>query len=165
MALPLSLSVFVILVSVFLYALLVAAFLPLPTELVLGAPLLLELPPSVSYPLVIVVAGAGKAAGSLIVVRIGYGVRNSGPVIRLGEYLPRYRRFKRETVTGFVRRYRYLGLLVALSTPLLPETATMYAFGVIETRPVLFAMVAFLGTIIRLSIALLLLLGLVTVTI
>ncbi len=67
---------------VFLYAVVVAAFLPFPTETVLVVPLVLAYPWYVSFPLVIVIAATGKAAGSLIALRIGYGASRSGPVVR-----------------------------------------------------------------------------------
>ena len=160
---PDGLSPEVLLGVVFVYAIVVAAFLPFPTEAVLVVPLVLPFRWYVSFVLVILIAALGKAVGSLIALRIGYGVSHSGPVVRLFERIPYYKRFKRRTLTGFVRRYKYLGLAVALAIPFLPETTTIYAFSVLESRPVLFATAAFVGTVVRLLIVLFVAGGLVTV--
>lgn len=144
----------ILLALVFLYAVVVAALLPFPTEAVLIVPLALTAPWYVSFPVVIVTAASGKAVGSLIALRIGYGASRSGPVVRFFERVPHYERFKHETLVGFVHRYRYLGLGLAISIPLLPETTTIYAFSVLDNRPMWFATTAFLGTIARLLIVL-----------
>lgn len=158
-----SSSPVVLLAIVFVYAVVVAAFLPFPAEAVLLVPLVLPFPWYVSFTLVILVAAAGKAAGSLIALRIGYGVSHSGPVVRFFERVPYYKRFKRQTLTDFVRRYQYVGLGVALAIPFLPDTAPIYAFSVLENNAVLFAAAAFVGTVLRLLIILVIAGGVVTV--
>ncbi|MES3159973.1 MAG: hypothetical protein PPP55_00205 [Halorubrum sp.] len=141
-----------LLILVFGYAIVVAAVFPLPTEAVLAVPLLLPYPWYVSVPLVVLVAAAGKAVGSLVALRVGKGVSRSGPVVRLYERVPRYEQFKREWLAEFVKRYQYVGLGVAIAIPFLPETTTLYAFSVLDGRPVLFATTAFVATILRLLI-------------
>lgn len=153
----------VLLGFVFLYAVVVAAFLPFPAEAVLVVPLALPFRWYVSFSLVILIAATGKATGSLIALRIGYGVSHSAPVVRLFERFPHYKRFKYQTLTSFVSRYKYVGLGIALAIPFLPDTAPIYAFSVLNNKPALFAAAAFLGTIIRLLIILLLVGGFFTI--
>lgn len=147
---------------VFLYAVVVAAFLPFPTEAVLVVPVVLPSPWYVSFPLVILAAATGKAVGSLIALRIGYGASRSGPVVRFFERIPQYKRFKHETLVTFVHRYRYLGFGIAISVPFLPETTTIYAFSVLDNKPVWFAATAFVATITRLLIVLIIVGGVYT---
>lgn len=153
----------ILLALVFLYAVVVAAFLPFPSEAVLVVPFALAYPWYVSFPLVIVTSAAGKAVGSLIALRIGYGVSHSGPVVRFFERIPHYKRFKRQTLIGLVQRHSYLGLGIAISIPFLPETTTIYAFSVLDNRPFVFAATAFLATIVRLLFVLLIVGGAYTV--
>ena len=148
---------------VFVYSVFVAAVLPFPAEAILVVPLALPYPGYLSFPIVILIAAAGKATGSLVALRIGYGVSHSGPVVRLFERVPYYKGFKRQTLTAFVRRHQYVGLGVALAIPFLPDTAPLYAFSVLENRPVLFATTAFIGTIVRFVIILVIAGGVVTV--
>ncbi|UWG50398.1 Membrane protein DegA family [Halalkaliarchaeum sp. AArc-CO] len=144
----------ILLAVVFLYAVVVAAFLPFPSEAVLVVPFALAYPWYVSFPLVIVTSAAGKAAGSLIALRIGYGVSRSGPVVRFFERVPYYKQFKQQTLVGLVQRYSYLGLGIAIAIPFLPETTTIYAFSVLDNRPFVFAATTFLATIARLLLVL-----------
>ena len=160
---PLSSSPLLLLGFVFVYSLLVAAVLPLPAEAILVVPLVLPSPWYVSFAIVILIAAFGKALGSLVALRIGYGVSHSGPVVRLTERIPYFRGFKRQRLTDFVRKYQYLGLGIALAIPFLPDTAPLYAFSVLENRPVLFATAAFFGTILRFLIILIIAGGVVTV--
>lgn len=153
----------VLLALVFVYAVVVAVFLPFPAEVVLVVPLVLPFSPVLSFALVILIAASGKAAGSLVALRIGYGVSHSDRVVRLYERIPRYERFKRQTLTDFVRRYQYLGLAIALSIPFLPDTAPIYAFSVLDNNPSLFAVAAFVGTIVRLLLILSLAAGIITI--
>lgn len=144
----------VLLGFVFVYAVVVAAFLPFPAEAVLVVALFLPFQWYVSYALVILIAAAGKAAGSLVAMRIGYGVSHSDTVVRFFERVPYYKKFKRQTLTEFVRRHRYVGLALTLAIPFLPDTAPIYAFSVLENNAVLFAAAAFVGTVIRLLLIL-----------
>jgi membrane protein YqaA with SNARE-associated domain len=159
----LSTSPILLLGVVFVYSVLVAAILPFPAEAVLIVPLVLSSPWYVSFPVVILTSAAGKALGSLAALRIGYGVSRSGSVVRFTERIPYYTQFKDRKFTKLVRRYRYLGLTITLAIPFLPDTAPLYAFSVLENRPVLFAAAAFFGTILRLLIILLITGGVVTV--
>jgi membrane protein YqaA with SNARE-associated domain len=149
-----SSSPVVLLGLVFVYSVLVAAFLPFPAEAVLAVALVLPFSWVGSFALVILIAAAGKAVGSLVALHIGHGVSHSGPVVRLLGRVPYYEQFKRQTLTEFVRRYQYVGLGMALAVPFLPDTAPIYAFSVLENDPVRFAAAAFLGTILRLCIIL-----------
>ena len=159
---PLSSSPLLLLLFVFVYSVLVAAVLPFPAEAILVVALVLPSPLFVSIAIVILIAATGKAVGSLVALRIGYGVSHSSPVVRLFERVPYYRGFKRRTLTDFVRRYRYYGLVITLAIPFLPDTAPIYAFSVLENRPALFAAAAFVGTVIRFVIILVIAGGVVT---
>jgi membrane protein YqaA with SNARE-associated domain len=158
-----SSSPVVLLGVAFLYSVAVAAVLPFPAEAVLAVSLALPYRLSVSVSLVILTAATGKALGSLIALRIGYGVSHSGPVTRLVNRIPYYKQFKEQRLTAFVRRYRYLGLAVALSIPLLPDTAPIYAFSVLDNDSRLFAVAAFVGTVVRLVIVIVVAGGVVAV--
>lgn len=151
----------VLLALVFVYAFLAAAFLPVPTEAVLIVPLGFSLPWYLGFPLVIFIASLGSALGSLIALRIGYGVSRSGPVTRLLDRSKLYHRLRTESLVAFVQRYTYVGMLIAVSLPLLPESTTFYAFSVLDDRPAAFALAAGLGTVIRLHIVFILAGGLV----
>lgn len=161
--LTVSSSPAVLLAVVFVYAVVVAAVLPFPAEAVLVVPLGLPFSSALSFSLVILVAATGKAVGSLFALRIGYGVSHSGPAIRIYERIPLYERFKRRTLTDFVRRYQYLGLGIALSIPFLPDTAPIYAFSVLDNNPLRFAVAAFVGTVIRLVVILSIAAGIITI--
>lgn len=148
-------STALLLLVVLAYAVATATVLPLPSEAVLTIALFLPFPLVVSLAVVILVSALGKAAGSLIALRIGYGVSRSGPVVRFYERFPRYRWFKRDWLATFVSRYQYLGLTLAMSIPILPETTILYAFSVLENERKLFVIAVVIGSIVRLCIAVL----------
>lgn len=145
------------LVAVFVYSFLVAFVLPLPGEVVLAVPLELGWSDEAELALIVVIASLGKALGSLAALWLGHGATaaatRSGLTARLGRLVgidtPAGGRLVR-----FVRRHGYLGMTVALSIPLVPDTATVYAFSVVETSYSRFAVAAFVGSAVRLLVVL-----------
>lgn len=142
------------------YSFLIAFVLPLPSEVVLAAPLRLGVPRWVELVLIVLVSGVGKAAGSVFAFHLGREATESGPVIRL----LRRSRFdvvawsERQTVE-LARKYGYAGLAVALSVPGFPDTLSIYAFSVLEENYLLFAVATFVGSVGRLVVTLLVLGG------
>jgi membrane protein YqaA with SNARE-associated domain len=139
------------LVIIFVYSFLIAFVLPLPSEVVLATPLRLGLGYWVEIGLIILVSGAGKAAGSVLAFGLGQEAKQSGPVIRL----LRRSRFnvvslaERRTVQ-LAKQYGYAGLAVALCVPGFPDTLSIYAFSVLEEDYVRFALATFVGSAGRL---------------
>ena len=148
-----------VLAVVFVYAFLLAVLLPFPAELALVAALSLDLPRYLAIGAVMVVAAAGSAFGSLLAQRLGYGVSRSDPVTRVLGSIPGYSRFRRHSLVTFVQKYRYVGLTITLSIPLLPVTATLYAFSTLEENPKWFAVTVFFATFLRLTVFLMLIYG------
>jgi membrane protein YqaA with SNARE-associated domain len=146
------------LVLIFIYSVLVAFILPLPGELVLlPAPqLAIGLSQPTTIAVVVLVSAVGKALGSVWALRIGRSAVTARPAQWFFRHLcPRYDSSTRAGfLRHFIRRYEYVGLAALLSIPLMPDTAVVYAFSVIESDERLFALATFVGTIIRLSITL-----------
>ena len=142
---------------VFVYSFLVAFVLPPPGEVVLAVPLELGWSVEAELGLIVVVASLGKALGSLAALWVGHGAAaaatRTGLTARLGGVVgagtPAGGRLVR-----FVRRYGYLGMAAALSVPLVPDTATVYAFSVVEASYPRFAVAAFVGSAVRLLVVL-----------
>lgn len=151
------------LVLIFSYSVLVAFVLPLPGELVLlPAPAMnLGVSAEVSIAIVIVVSAIGKALGSVAALRLGRTATTSRPARWLVRRV--FPDHDPETPPGrmasFAQRHGYIGMAVLLAIPLTPDTATVYAFSVLDTDERLFAVAAFLGTIARLLISLVLAAG------
>lgn len=143
---------------IFVYSVLVAFILPLPGELVLlPAPqLAIGLSQPATIGVVVLVSAGGKAVGSVWALRIGQGALNARPAQWLLHWLfPGYGTGDRDgLLRRFVRRYEYVGLAVLLSIPLMPDTAVVYAFSVLDSDERYFAISAFVGTIARLVITL-----------
>jgi membrane protein YqaA with SNARE-associated domain len=141
------------LVVIAAYSFLIAFLLPLPSEVVLLAPLSLGLPGWATLGVIILVSGLGKAAGSVFAFHIGQEAKESGPVIRLLERS----RFdviewsERKTVQ-IARRFGYIGLALALSVPGFPDTLSIYAFTVLEEDYGKFAAATFAGSVGRLLV-------------
>ena len=139
------------LVLIAAYSFLIAIVLPLPSEIVLAAPLDLGLPYSAKMGLIILVSAVGKAAGSVVALKLGTEARESGPVIDL----LRRSRFdvvaisERKTVE-IAHQYGYIGLALALCIPGFPDTLSIYAFSVLEKDYVKFAIATFVGSAGRL---------------
>ncbi len=134
---------------VLVYSFLVAIALPFPGEVVLAMPLDLGLHPTAELGLLICASAAGKAIGSLIALRLGNGASRSPLFAHALEFFPVLVAGQRAFVAR-VREYGYLGLAVGLSIPLMPDTALIYAFSVVETNYLKFALAAFVGTVARL---------------
>jgi len=148
------------LLVVAVYSFLIAVVLPGPSEIVLAAPLNLGLSPNVQLALVILVSGVGKAAGSVVALRIGHQVRESGRVLgffeRRGVDLRGWS--ERQTVR-LAERYGYVGLALALCVPFFPDTLSIYAFTVLENDYGKFAAATFAGSVGRLLVTLFLIGG------
>lgn len=151
------------LVIIFTYSFLIAFVLPLPSEVVLATPLQLGLGYWVELGLIMLVSGAGKAAGSVFAFALGQEAKESGPVIRL----LRRSRFdviewsERRTVE-LARQYGYAGLAMALCVPGFPDTLSIYAFAVLEEDYVKFAAATFIGSVGRLVVTVIVLGGAVS---
>lgn len=143
---------------IFVYSVLVAFILPLPGELVLlPAPqLAIGLSQPATIAVVVLVSAVGKALGSVWALRIGRSAVTARPAQWFFQRLfPGYGSNTHDGVLRrFVRRYEYVGLAALLSIPLMPDTAVVYAFSVIESDEQLFALAAFVGTIMRLCLTL-----------
>jgi len=140
---------------VFVYSALIAAVLPLPSEVVLAAPLELGLGRPLRLALVVVVSGLGKALGSVVAFHAGQEAKRSGPVVR---WLRRSRldlvQWSETTAAGLARRFGYVGLALALSVPFFPDTVSIYAFSVLGRDYRKFAAAAFAGSVGRLVVTL-----------
>ncbi|MFC7155628.1 YqaA family protein [Halomarina halobia] len=143
------------LVLIAVYSFLIAVVLPLPSETVLLAPLHLGLPRWADYTLIILVSGAGKAAGSVLALRLGNEAKQSGPIIDL------LRRSRFDVVSYSERKtvelaqdYGYIGMALALCVPFFPDTISIYAFSVLEDDYAKFATAAFVGSAGRLVVTL-----------
>ena len=69
-------------VFIAVYSFLISLVLPLPSEIVLLAPLDLGVGEITQYSIIILVSGLGKAAGSVFAFHIGQEAKQSGPVLR-----------------------------------------------------------------------------------
>ncbi len=140
------------LVIIAAYSFLIAIVLPLPSEIVLAAPLNLGLPEIVDLALIVLVSGAAKAAGSVVAFRIGHEAkRQSGPVIdRLRDSRFDIVEWSERRTVQIAREYGYIGLALALMVPFFPDTLSIYAFTVLEENYVKFAAATFVGSMGRL---------------
>lgn len=135
------------------YSFLIAIVLPLPSEVVLLAPLNLGLPEWTEFLLIILVSGVGKAVGSVLALKLGNEAKEYGPLLRALQQS----RFdvvswsERRTVE-IASQYGYIGLAVALSIPFFPDTLSIYAFTVLEDDYVRFALATFVGSVGRLLV-------------
>ncbi|PSP87951.1 hypothetical protein BRC90_09140 [Halobacteriales archaeon QS_4_69_34] len=142
---PLGLAIIVV------YSFLIAFVLPLPSEVVLAAPLDLGLPELIEGTLIVLVSGLGKAAGSVVAFRLGHGA--SGPVVRrLRESRYDAVEWSERRTVSIARQYGYVGLALALSVPFFPDTISIYAFSVLEEDYVKFAAATFAGSVGRLLV-------------
>lgn len=141
------------LVIIFVYSFLIAFILPLPSEIVLAAPLNLGVPGWMTMAIIIVVSGAGKALGSVLALSIGDKAVHSGPVIRALERvgIDIVSISQRKTV-AIAQRYGYLGLAAVLCIPGFPDTLSIYAFTVLESNYFKFAVATFFGSVGRLIV-------------
>ena len=140
------------LVIIVIYSFLVAFILPLPSEVVLLAPLDLGFESHTELGIVMIASSAGKAAGSLVAFHFGKQAVQSGPVdrvfARLGLQLERIE----EVVGRLARGWGYAGLALALSIPFFPDTLSIYGFSFLEEDNVKFATASFAGSVGRLAV-------------
>ncbi|WP_244514928.1 YqaA family protein [Halorientalis persicus] len=135
------------------YSFLIAFVLPLPSEVVLAAPLDLGLPYWGTLGVIVLVSGLGKAAGSVFAFHIGQEVKDSGPVIR---FLRRSRfdvvEWSESKTVEIAQKWGYIGLALALCVPGFPDTISIYAFTVLEEDYYKFALATFAGSVGRLLV-------------
>ncbi|WP_174261595.1 YqaA family protein [Halogeometricum borinquense] len=138
---------------IFVYSFLIAFILPGVSEVVLFAPLDLGFPDYVHLGLIMVISGAGKAAGSVFAFHIGQEAKESGFI----EKRLRQSRFdimewtERKTLE-IAQKWGYLGLAAALCVPGFPDTLSIYAFSILEKDYLKFAVATFTGSIGRLVV-------------
>jgi len=140
-----------------LYSFLIAIILPFPSEIVLAPAAAMNL--GIGFPatvgVIMLVSGIGKAAGSVVAFHIGQEVKQSGPVIR---FLRRSRfdvvEWSEKRTLQLARKWGYVGLALALSVPLFPDTLSIYAFTVLEEDYAKFAAATFVGSVGRLLVTL-----------
>ncbi|WP_122088439.1 hypothetical protein [Halalkalicoccus subterraneus] len=146
---------------VFVYSLVLGiVVLPLPSELVLLAPIDLGLSKTARLALTVLVSSLGKALGSVLVLRFSISVRESDPVRgRIERVHFRFHEWTRIVSVRMAGRYGYLGMALVLSIPLVPDTASVYAFSVLEDDYLRFSIAAFAGSVARLLVVALLLEG------
>ena len=141
------------LVIIWVYSFLIAFILPLPSEIVLVAPLDLGLSRNARLVVIMLVSGFGKATGSVVAFHIGQEVKSSGPVIRFFERRGfDVRGWSERQVVTLARRFGYGGLAIALSVPFFPDTFSIYAFAILERDYVRFAAATFAGSVGRLLV-------------
>jgi membrane protein YqaA with SNARE-associated domain len=143
------------LVIIGVYSFLIAFILPLPSEVVLppAASMNLGVPVAMNYVIVMVVSGAGKAAGSVFAFHIGQEAKQAGPVVRAFKRSPiDIVEWSESKVVELSQKYGYFGLALALSVPGFPDTLSIYAFSVLEEDYVKFAAATFAGSVGRLLV-------------
>lgn len=133
------------------YSFLIAFILPLPSEIVLAAPLEIgSLPELVEGALVILVSGLAKAAGSVVALRVG--TKASEPVIdRLKNHFDLVE-WGEQRAVQIVQEHGYIGLALLLMIPFFPDTVSIYAFSVLDEDFPKFAAATFVGSIGRLLV-------------
>ena len=131
------------------YSFLIAFVLPLPSEVVLVAPLNLPIPEIGEGALVILISAFGKTLGSLVAFRVGDA--SSGPIV---DWLQNAGvdvvEWSERRVVSLLREYGYIGLAVLLTIPFFPDTVSIYAFSVLEENYMKFASATFVGSVGRL---------------
>lgn len=127
--------------------------LPLPSEVVLLAPLALGLSPGGRLVVITLVSGFGKATGSVVAFHIGQGVTSSGPVLRFFERRGYdVRAWSERQTVALARRYGYGGPALALSVPFFTDTRSIDAFAILERGYLRFALATFAGGVGRLLV-------------
>ena len=131
------------------YSFLIAFVLPLPSEIVLVAPLNLPIPEVAEGALVILISALAKTLGSLVAFRIGDA--SSGPIV---DWLQNAGidvvEWSERRVISLLREYGYIGLALLLTIPFFPDTVSIYAFSVLEEDYVKFTGATFAGSVGRL---------------
>jgi membrane protein YqaA with SNARE-associated domain len=136
---------------IFIYSFLIAVVLPLPSEIVLIAPLDFGLPEWTTMSLIILVSAVGKSIGSVFALRIGHEAKEAGPVLRaLNRTGFDVVGFSQRTTVEVAQKYGYIGLALALCIPGFPDTLSIYAFSVLEEDYLKFGVATFMGSVGRL---------------
>lgn len=142
-------------VIVAVYSFLIAFVLPLPSEVVLFAPLSIGLPDWLTVALIVLVSAAGKALGSLLAFHIGSGIQHSGFVVnRLRESRFDVVEWSEKKTVQLAKEYGYIGMALALCVPFFPDTISIYAFTVLEESYWRFGVASFVGGLGRLLVTL-----------
>jgi membrane protein YqaA with SNARE-associated domain len=138
---------------IFAYSFLIAFALPGPSEVVLIAPLQLDVPYWLKIMLIMTTSAVGKAAGSVFAFHIGQEAKQAGPIVR---WLRRSRfdvvEWSEKRTVKLAQKYGYAGLAMALCVPFFPDTLSIYAFAVLEEDYAKFAAATFVGSIGRLVV-------------
>lgn len=131
------------------YSFLIAFILPLPSEIVLAAPIALPIPEVAEGALVILVSGVFKALGSVAAFYIGN--ESKGPIVRRLEASGiDIVEWSERRVISILHEYGYIGLAMLLTIPFIPDTLSIYAFSVLEKDYTRFAAATFAGSVGRL---------------
>ncbi|HET7324914.1 MAG TPA: VTT domain-containing protein [Halococcus sp.] len=133
------------------YSFFIAFVLPLPSELVLAAPINLPYSEAIEAALVILVSALAKTLGSLVAFRVGDEA--SGPLTnRLEQSGFDVVEWSEQRTVSVLRDYGYVGLALLLTIPFFPDTLSIYAFSVLEEDYVKFAGATFVGSVGRLLV-------------
>lgn len=141
------------LLIIFVYSFLIAIVLPLPSEIVLAAPLDLGVPRWMTLTLIVVISGLGKSLGSILALRVGHEAKQAGPVMRaLNRTGIDFVGISQRKTVAIAQQYGYIGLALALCVPGFPDTLSIYAFTVLEEDYLKFAAATFTGSVGRLVV-------------
>ena len=141
------------LIIIFIYSILIAFILPTPSEIVLAAPLNLNLPYTLETSLIITISAIGKTAGSLLAFKIGQGFKRSNYILnKLKESPIDIIEWTESQTVKVAQKWGYPGLAILLSIPFFPDTVSIYAFSLLENNYIKFAIATFLGSTGRLII-------------
>lgn len=138
------------LAAVFVYSFLIAVALPFPGEVVIAMPLDLGVHRHVELAVLVATSSFGKSLGAVAALRLGDGASQSGLLVRAFGRFPAAIALRERALSATVGRYGYAGLAVGLAVPLMPDTALIYAFSVIERDYLKVALATFVGTVARL---------------
>ena len=135
------------------YSFLIAIVLPLPSEIVLLAPLNLGTPYWLTLGIIMLVSGAAKAVGSLAAFHVGQEAKDYGPLVRrIKESRFDIIEWSEKKTIQIAKKWGYVGLALALSVPFFPDTLSIYAFTVLEDSYAKFAVATFVGSVGRLLV-------------
>ena len=138
-----------------IYSFLIAVVLPLPSEVVLFAPLNVGLPEWATVGLIVLVSAAAKAGGSLLAFHIGSGIQHSGFIVgKLRESRFDVVEWSERRTVRLAKEYGYIGMALALCVPFFPDTFSIYAFTVLEESYWRFGLASFVGGLGRLLVTL-----------
>jgi membrane protein YqaA with SNARE-associated domain len=135
------------------YSFLIAVVLPLPSEVVLLAPLDLGLPYWATLSLIMLVSGAAKAGGSMVAFHVGQEAKDYGPLVhRIKKSRFDIIEWSEKKTVRIAKKWGYVGLALALCVPFFPDTISIYAFTVLEDSYAKFAAATFVGSVGRLIV-------------